>query len=509
MVQVLALTDAASKALRDAGVRKLISTKKLTMEQVLTLTDVASKALRDAGVRELITAGTLTAEHIAAITTDAANYALRDAGVRELITVGTLTMAQVLALTYAASDALGDAGVRQLITAGTLTAEHIAAITTYAASNALRDAGVRELITAGTLTMAQVLALTYAASNALRDADTQQMLRDGQITIEEILDPVHHHAHGVAAVVPNINDAQSTTHTASVHQAVSESATRLADRYQLKIDGAGLESVISMIQSYVNSLSDDSEKHKAAKRCVLRITSADYTFTDHGSHITTRQLLALTFLAISDASNRAGSLEDARAQFVEGLYEIQRGYNLSGTGVDKGGPDRFICSPGTFNKLIEKSQGIHPDCQIRFITKETASLKLPTVVREEAMQYLASLANPSTVEGLRSFTRLITQVKENGVEVLWDQIKGNVADRMFDEFGSLYRDRADQSFTDLIDAGLHAELPDLSIFQKQIQSSRGYHQFCSQMLHQSGMLFTPKASAECFSEHQHNGPKAQ
>ena len=508
MEQVLTLTDAASNALRDAGVRELISTKKLTMAEVLKLTDAASKALRDAGVRQLITAGTLTMVQVLALT-DAASKALRDAGVRKLISTKKLTMEQVLTLTDVASKALRDAGVRELITAGTLTAEHIAAITTDAANYALRDAGVRELITVGTLTMAQVLALTYAASNALRDADTQQMLRDGQITIEEILDPVHHHAHGVAAVVPNINDAQSTTHTASVHQAVSESATRLADRYQLKIDGAGLESVISMIQSYVNSLSDDSEKHKAAKRCVLRITSADYTFTDHGSHITTRQLLALTFLAISDASNRAGSLEDARAQFVEGLYEIQRGYNLSGTGVDKGGPDRFICSPGTFNKLIEKSQGIHPDCQIRFITKETASLKLPTVVREEAMQYLASLANPSTVEGLRSFTRLITQVKENGVEVLWDQIKGNVADRMFDEFGSLYRDRADQSFTDLIDAGLHAELPDLSIFQKQIQSSRGYHQFCSQMLHQSGMLFTPKASAECFSEHQHNGPKAQ
>ena len=87
-------------------------------------------------------------------------------------------------------------------------------------------------------------------------------------------------------------------------------------------------------------------------------------------------------MAIHDDEKRIGSVEYAKTQFVEGLCEIQRGYNLSEAGVYQGGEDQFICSMGTFNKLIEKLVSIHPDCQIRFITRETASLKLPIVVRE-------------------------------------------------------------------------------------------------------------------------------
>jgi hypothetical protein len=255
----------------------------------------------------------------------------------------------------------------------------------------------------------------------------------------------------------------------------------------MRIDGVGLESVISRVQDHAVRLSDDSQKNKAAKRCVFRITAPGYTFLDPSSKITTRQLIALTYLAIVDVYKREGNLEDATAQFVEGLYEIQRGYNLSESGLDNGLQDRSICSAGTFNKLIEKLQGIHPDCQIRFITKGTASLKLPIVVREEAMRYLAPLANPSTVEGFREFTQLMSQVKEDAVAVIWDKIKGNVADRMFDEFGGLYQDRADHSFTDLVDASQYTELPNLCIFQEQVQNSRGYHQYCSQMLRRSGM----------------------
>ena len=376
-------------------------------------------------------------------------------------------------------------------------------ILTFDQRTALESQPIRELIADGSITVNQALHFGINQRTALEDAATRERLRNGDLTIDDIMGgPVHHHAHGAAAVVPNINDGQST-HNASVHQAVSESATRLANRYKWMIDGAGLERVISMIQSYVGSLSDDSQKNKAAKRCVLRITAPDYTFTDPGSDITTRQLLALTFLAISDGDNQVGSLEDARAQFVEGLYEIQRGYNLSDAGVDQGGQDQSICSAGTFNKLIETLQGIHPDCQIRFITKGTASLKLPIVVREEAMRYLAPLANPSTVEELREFTQLMSQVKEDGVAVIWDKIKGNVADRMFDEFGSLYQDRADHSFTGLVETGQYTELPDLCIFQEQVQNSRGYHQYCSQMLRRSGMFSSPEKSADYLSEHRH------
>ena len=103
----------------------------------------------------------------------------------------------------------------------------------------------------------------------------------------------------------------------------------------------------------------------------------------------------------------------------------------------------------------------------------------------------------------------IAQVKEDGVEVIWDQIKDNIAGRMFDEFGSLYPNRVDHSFTGLIDAGQHTGLPDLSIFQEQVQNSKGYHQYCSQMLRRFGMFSSSEKSADYLSKRRHDSPKSQ
>ena len=56
---------------------------------------------------------------------------------------------------------------------------------------------------------------------------------------------------------------------------------------------------------------------------------------------------------------------------------------------------------------------------------------------------------------------------------------------------------------------VYADLRDLSIFQEQVQKSKGYHQFCSQMLRQSDLFFSHKTSAEYLTEHRHDSPEAQ
>jgi hypothetical protein len=62
---------------------------------------------------------------------------------------------------------------------------------------------------------------------------------------------------------------------------------------------------------------------------------------------------------------------------INGLYEIQRGYNLNEQGIDNQGNDRPICIAGTFNKLMETLQvACVEEAQIIYITKETATLKL-------------------------------------------------------------------------------------------------------------------------------------
>ncbi len=298
-----------------------------------------------------------------------------------------------------------------------------------------------------------------------------------------------------------------------MHKTVSEAATKLFNRYGSMIDGAALvdDTTIQAIRDYISNLSDDSEKNKAAKRCIERIAAPGYTFTDPVSQVTMRELLALTFLAINDEKNRLGSLEDAQLQFVEGLYEIQRGNNLSEIGVDQGGEDDFICDPGIVNKLVEKLQSIHPDCVVHFITKETAALKLPCVVREEVMGYLSQLAG--NVTDLSEFTQLIEQLNSDGVEVIWDEIVKPIAERMFDEFGSLFRGREDRDFTAFIAGGEYTPLGDLSLryFQRQIQDSPGYHQYCSQLLRRSSAFFPGSREQEIdyLSEYRHDDAYAQ
>lgn len=175
-----------------------------------------------------------------------------------------------------------------------------------------------------------------------------------------------------------VNQTQST-HTASVHQSVSKSAQDLMTMYH---DIFSLDKGIEEIKDFVKSLSL-SPKHTAAQNAMTRLTSLDYVFTDPKSDVSTRQLLVLFWRAIHDDKNRQGSLEDAKKQFIDALYEIQRGYNLDERGVDNNQGDSFICTAGTFNKLIEKLQGIHPAATVLFITKETANLKFGIVVKEE------------------------------------------------------------------------------------------------------------------------------
>ena len=287
-------------------------------------------------------------------------------------------------------------------------------------------------------------------------------------------------------VLPGLNYAENT-HTASVHRSVSDSAKKLLARYSSMISGAGLDNTIRSLKNYVSSLPNTSEKHRAAKRCIARITAPDYVFTESGSQVTIKQLLALTFLAINDNEQRRGSPEDANKQLVEGLYEIQRGNNLSEAGDDDGiFQDYLICFSGAFNKLIEKLQGIHPDCEVHFVTGLTAGYKLPIVVREEAMRYLSQRASPQNVQDYLEARRLIEQVKQDGdVGVIWEQIKDHVHGCMFNEFESV------NDLTGIVAGGQCVPFDSSSSsfhqLRQQIEDSPGFREYYRQGFY--GLIF--------------------
>ncbi len=310
------------------------------------------------------------------------------------------------------------------------------------------------LSTAGNLGHLVMLAGTPPAENALNNMEAYLNL---------LLN--NNNAHNPA--FPAINASQST-HTVSVHKTVSESATRLNKRYGDKLNRDGQKNTINELTQWVTELPKGPlveviSKNATAKRCLLGDNGKEgilkSTFVDPGSSVSTQKLLALTWLAIHDDPVRLSTFEDACEQWIQGLYEIRRGYNLSETDQDDGQNDRPICQGGAFNKMLEKLQSIHPDIEIIYLTKATASIKLQSVVRAEVRAYLSTLSETNFAETLK-------KLEVDGVEAIWPEIQVEVSAKVFKEFGSLFKnEEKGPTFLAFIDTGKYTELGDLNNFK--------------------------------------------
>lgn len=256
-----------------------------------------------------------------------------------------------------------------------------------------------------------------------------------------------------------LNNNQST-HTASAHQSVSESAIKLKQRYSATL--SKVPAIHQELSQWINGNNDipcSSHKLKTAQRCLTRLKEDNYLFQDPISEITTEELLALFWQAIHDNSCRIGELKDARIMLVEALYEIQRGYNLSEMGIDDNNPkDRSICPPGAFNKLIEKLQGIHPDAEVRMITKGQATQKLGPVVKECLITYLKQLPILNETKKRAESLADLSDKSEGIDDESWAAIYRKVAERMFSEFGSLYHKIDNPEFMALIESGQYVSI---------------------------------------------------
>jgi hypothetical protein len=261
----------------------------------------------------------------------------------------------------------------------------------------------------------------------------------------------------IGAAAAAFNPGQST-HTASVHKSVFASAQKLNELYRDKINDVNqLNQVIQQISTWLEATLETSSvavtQLETAQSCLSRITRDDHYYKDDLSNVSTKQLLALAWIAIHDEENRMGSLDDAKALFIEGLCEIQRGYNDNGSN----GRDRSICLGGTFNKIMEKLAGLHSAVEVLYITRLGASLKLPIVVKEAAINYLKR-ATPAQQK------ELVTQITaaDNGhsAEPIWELIKSEVTARIRNEFGSVFDNT---SFDDFISTGIYVQLTDATL----------------------------------------------
>lgn len=262
--------------------------------------------------------------------------------------------------------------------------------------------------------------------------------------------------------VPDVavyNQAQST-HTTSVHQSASESAARLKSNYGSRITEPQLTVVLDSLSKWLNE-QPRSLKVDAARRSLDRIRHPHYIYTDERSDVNIQELIALLWVAITDDAKRTGSLQDAQQWMIEALYESQRGGNLSGTSVDRGGNDCSICTSGTFNKFIEKFTGIHSDVNLVIITRNGASAKFQALVKEEALAHLNKLKKDGKIEELsRLLDEIMAADNGNSAEPLWGAISERVADELFGEYKSLYgNDKNDTGFKKLIGTGKDVGLP--------------------------------------------------
>jgi hypothetical protein len=292
-----------------------------------------------------------------------------------------------------------------------------------------------------------------------------------------------------------INPRQST-HTASVHQSVSASAIKLIQGYggDLRLD-----ETIEELKAFVEGLDDESTENRVAKRCIERITSIEHVFTD-SSDVSTRQLLALAWIAIHDDSKRHRTLDDAKALLVTGLVEIQRGYNIeAGQGLEEC-EDSPICMAGTFNKIMEKLNGIHSDVSVKYITHEGARLKFPKLVQSHVIAYLKEKQHLINVSEYLEITELLKDLqRDESLEQIWPKIKARVEEELFEEFKEAYgNDRNHLLFQELISCGGYVELPHLSDIKLEVEITSDVKASLDEKV--SGCL-TQKGLLQRFHEH--------
>jgi hypothetical protein len=273
----------------------------------------------------------------------------------------------------------------------------------------------------------------------------------------------------LGAPMRDFNGEQST-HTASVHRSVSESAIRLRDAYETKLN---LSEAIEELQKAVEGL-DDSLEHAAAKRCIVRLTQDYHSFTDEKSQVTIKQLLALAWYGINDETRCTATYEEAFKLLVRGLYEIQRDGNLNPQNQDNGhSEDGFICPAGTFNKIMEKLNGIHPLVEVYYITHEGAYLKISKLADKHALAYLNSLAHPKTEAEYQRISEILEAIQKDGsLGPIWDAIKEGVSEELWDEFQEAYsKNKEHRLFKALMENGRDLNAPDVSGLQAQIRSN--------------------------------------
>ncbi|WP_133130572.1 hypothetical protein [Legionella yabuuchiae] len=281
-------------------------------------------------------------------------------------------------------------------------------------------------------------------------------------------------ARPVARIAQDVNGPQST-HTASVHNSTSKSATRLQECY--KSNATAFNTVLDIsiaqrVRCYDKNLvgqRSDQEILDSLNSAINKLVHSAHT--DATSGVSSRLLLQYCWAAVHDLNQwREGvTQETAEACFYAALYEVDREYALSESGVDNGqSGSHQACASGTFNKMIEGMAKINKLCEVNFITPATAALQLPCVVRQVLKEYLAE--NFQALE----------QIKNEGLSAVWSELQPCVLEEMQRNFSAIYPSASghiNPNLLALVEAGEYTDLTqDLQMLEQQAQQKSASQQ---------------------------------
>ncbi len=170
-----------------------------------------------------------------------------------------------------------------------------------------------------------------------------------------------------------------STHLASVHKSVTQSVKRLQKRYP----NVDVKTALREIEEKIKTAKFKEPQafyRKAALDSLKRIKASDWVDSNTGLNLP--QVAALMWTATKDqaaydavfgkSTTPERDIGDRMTTFVEYLWRAQREYNLDDNSVDNMKPAVEACLPGTFNKIVESLDKLHPDVKI-IRSKEAAN----------------------------------------------------------------------------------------------------------------------------------------
>jgi hypothetical protein len=295
----------------------------------------------------------------------------------------------------------------------------------------------------------------------------------------DLIDYINHGILGIARPVAPINlqvtvfNTVQSTHTASVHQTVSESALRLSIRYESQSSLENIHKSFGEISAYLSTL-DSCHKHDAVKRYLHSITQNHLflEYQDPNSGVTVKQLLHLFWIAMQDMTSRIYAPEDSsevvinsgKLLLAEAFYEAARDGNVNGDGIDDLEPrdKKPSCPPGFINKLIEKLVGVHPDATIMIMNQQIACEKLKALICDRVVRETRLKIQAKQKIG----EKLDDDSINNAVGQIWPSISEEIATVFFDEFKSLFKnDKTNAHYLAYLELG-----EDVELSQRQLQA---------------------------------------